>query len=370
MPLTILSVAFPFARVSPDPVGGAEQVLAQLDRALVAAGHRSIVVAAAGSRVAGRLVAVPWIEPSSDSARTTALHAVRRAIDAVLARERVDAIHLHGAEFDMYLPPSGPPALVTLHLPLDWYAPTALRPRRPLTWLQPVSATQARMAPRDVCLLPPIGNGIDCEAFEPQRKLDCALVLGRVCVEKGFHDAIDACKLAGVPLLAAGTVFPWPEHRRYFNQEVRPRLDQHRRWIGAVSGRRKRRLLGAARCVLVPSRAQETSSLVAMEALAAGTPVIAYPNGALADLIEHGVTGYLVDGPASMARAIYCVDRIDPETCRRRARERFALEHTIAAYFAVYQRLAEIGGAAPRRHAGAAPFDPGAALSGTALVPR
>jgi len=366
MKLTILSVAFPFARVSPDPLGGAEQVLAQLDRALVAAGHRSFVVAAAGSRVAGRLVSVPWVEPASDSARNIAHHAVRRAVERVLAQVRVDAIHLHGADFDLYLPPNGPPALVTLHLPLDWYGPAALRPQRPLTWLQPVSTTQARAAPSDVSLLPAIANGIDCDAFEPQRKLDCALVLGRVCAEKGFHDAIDACKLADVPLLAAGTVFPWPAHRRYFTYEVRPRLDARRRWIGAIGGRRKRRLLAAARCVLVPSRAAETSSLVAMEALAAGTPVIAYPNGALADLVEHGVTGYLVDGPASMARAIYCVDRIDPEACRRQARERFALEHTVAAYFRLYQRLAEIGGAARQ---GRAAFD-GPPASPVALLAR
>src|SRR3569832_2684442 len=169
MKLTILSVAFPFARVSPDPVGGAEQVLAQLDRALVSAGHRAIVIAAAGARVAGRLVSVPWIEPSSDSARNVVHHAVRRAVEQVLAHEHIDAIHLHAADFELYLPPGGPPALVTLHLPLDWYAPGALRPQRPLTWLQPVSASQARTAPRDLCLLPPIANGIDCDAIVPQR---------------------------------------------------------------------------------------------------------------------------------------------------------------------------------------------------------
>jgi glycosyltransferase involved in cell wall biosynthesis len=283
---------------------------------LVEAGHVSVVIAAAGSRVHGRLMPLPRVEPSSESARALVQRAVRRAIAATLARERIDVMHFHGSDFEAYLPPHGPPAVASLHLPLTSYAPAALRPRRPLTWLQPVSANQARSAPPDVILLPPIENGVDCSSFPARRKREFALVFGRVCPEKGFHHAIDACKLAGVPLVAAGTVFPWPEHRRYFAQEIRPRLDAQRRWIGAIAGRRKRRLLAAARCVLVPSTAAETSSLVAMEALAAGTPVIAYPSGAL------------------------------PEICRRRARERFALQRTIVGYLALYERLKQIGNAA------------------------
>ena len=343
MPLTVLNVAFPFAPVSADPVGGAEQVIAQLDRALVAAGHRSLVVAPAGSRVAGRLLSLPRVEPSSESAQALVQRAARRAVEAAIARTRIDVIHLHASDFDACLPSHGPPALVSLHLPLDWYTPATLRPRRPLTWLQPVSAYQARTAPRGIALLPPIENGIDCGAFPAPRKRPFALVLGRVCREKGFHDAIDACKLAGVPLLAAGNVFPWPEHRRYFALEIRPRLDRERRWIGAIAGRRKRRLLAAARCVLLPSTTPETSSLLAMEALAAGTPVVAYPSGALAEIVDHGATGYLVDGVAAMAYAIHCTDRIDPDLCRRRARERFDLARSVGAYLALYERLARIG---------------------------
>jgi glycosyltransferase involved in cell wall biosynthesis len=209
-----------------------------------------------------------------------------------------------------------------------------------------VSASQGRAAPGGLSLLPPMENGIDCELFVRVSKRSYTLVLGRVCPEKAFHDAIDAARLADVPLFAAGSVLPWPEHRRYFATEVRPRLDRTRRWIGAIAGKRKRRMLGAARCVLIPSRTAETSSLVAMEALAAGTPVIAYPSGALPDIVEHGISGYLVDGVAAMARAIHCVDRIDPERCRQRARERFALERTIAAYLALYRRLAQLGRAA------------------------
>ena len=339
--LSVVNVAYPFAPVTADPVGGAEQVVARLDEALNAAGHQSIVIAAAGSQVLGKLVELPPVDGRGDEfSRQRAQRDMRAAIDAVLDSENIDLMHFHGTDFDAYLPPYGPPALISLHLPLAWYSAVALRPTRPQTWLQPVSAQQAHSAPVNVPLLAPIENGVEVDAFPALRKRGYALILGRVCAEKGFVDAIEAAKLAGAPLLLAGTVFAWPEHRRYFREELQPRLDAQRRFIGAVGGRRKRRLLAAARCVLIPSRVEETSSLVAMEALAAGTPVIAYRSGALSDIVQHGVSGYLVDDVVQMARAIGHAERIDGRVCRRIARERFPLARTLAAYLALYARIA------------------------------
>lgn len=342
MSLTVLNVAFPFAPVGEDAVGGAEQVVAQLDRALVAAGHRSLVVACAGSRVAGRLVELPAPPPTIDAAARARMHRrVAAAIAEVLRAERVDLMHFHGLDHSAYLPDFGPPALVSLHLPLDWYAPQALHPRRPRTWLLPVSADQARRAPHGVRLLPAIGNGVHVPPRSALHRRDFALALGRICAEKGFPDALDAARCAGVPLLLAGQVFPWAEHRRHFEADIVPRLDALRRWIGPVGGERKRRLLATARCVLVPSHVAETSSLVAMEAMASGTPVIAYRAGALADIVRHGVTGYLVDDVAGMAAAIREADRIDAVACRQLARTRFALTAVMARHLALYARLAD-----------------------------
>ena len=162
---------------------------------------------------------------------------------------------------------------------------------------------------------------------------------GRLCEEKGFHHALDAAHRADTPLLIAGEVFPYPEHEAYVAREIRPRLDAKRRLIGRVQGAAKRRLLAAARCVLIPSLAAETSSLVAREAAAAGTPVIAYPNGALADAVAHGRTGFVVDSVEAMADAILRTSEIDPDDCRAEAQMRFDLRRTTASYLDLYHRL-------------------------------
>jgi glycosyltransferase involved in cell wall biosynthesis len=340
--LTILSVAYPLAPVSADAVGGAEQVLAQLDRALVASGHRSIVVAQQDSRIAGILVpvAAPW-GTLDEEAKAAAQARTREAISDALARFPVDVVHLHGIDFDAYLPAAGVPVLASLHLPPSWYTETALRPGRPDTWLHCVSEAQHRDCPPGISLLPPIPNGIDVDAFAGRHaKRNFALMLGRICPEKGVHLALDAAKRADVPLLIAGEVYGYEAHRSYFDEEVSPRLDRQRRFLGPVGFAGKRRLLNAARCVLIPSLAPETSSLVAREAAAAGTPVIAFPNGALTDAVEHGRTGILVQDVDGMASAIREVGDIDPAVCRQVARERFRADTMIAAYFELYARLA------------------------------
>lgn len=340
MTLTIVSVSYPFALVTADPAGGAEQVLATLDRALVAAGHRSLVIAPEGSAVAGELFTVPALPGPIEGAMRDRIHAaVRARLAEVVQRHRPDLVHLHGIDFASYLPAPGPPVLVTLHLPLAWYAPGALTPDRPRTYLQPVSASQAVLADASVHLLDPIPNGVDLNRFLPGPKGDRALVLGRIAPEKGFHDALDAAARAGVPLDVAGKVFPYPDHERYFAEQVAPRLDADRRYLGPVEGEAKAALLRAARCVLIPSTAPETSSLVAMEALASGTPVIAYRSGALPDIVEDGLTGFIVDDVEAMAEAIGRVDAIDPAGCRRAAEERFPLSRTTDSYLALYRTL-------------------------------
>jgi glycosyltransferase involved in cell wall biosynthesis len=326
-------------------VGGAEQVLRRLDGALHAAGARSVVVAAKGSSPAGELLPVPQPHGPIDSQGWAKVHAaVRRRIRRAIAEMHPDVVHLHGIDFSDYVPTDGPPVLVTLHLPLAWYPAEALRAPPRGVWLVPVSRDQARRGAPGVKLARPIENGVEVDAFQPCRKRRYAVALGRICPEKGFHLALDAARQARVPLILAGAVFPYPEHRRYFEEEIRPRLDRKRRWIGPVAGPAKRRLLACARCLLAPSLAPETSSLVAREALAAGTPVVALRSGALAETIEPGRTGVLVDDPDGLAEGIRRARRLDPQECRDVARARFPAWRMVAQYFDAYERLASGGG--------------------------
>ncbi|HLT36279.1 MAG TPA: glycosyltransferase [Enhygromyxa sp.] len=338
--ITVLSVAYPLAPVGRDAVGGAEQILAAIDRALVRAGHRSIVIACAGSRCDGRLLCLPRVTgPLDQAARTTAQQRTRAAIEQVLGRQQIDLVHLHGHDFEGYLPGPGPVVLATLHLPAEWYSLRAFAPTRPRTHLSCVSHSQRRGCP-PTAKLAVIENGVDLERLRPRsRRGRYLLALGRVCPEKAFHRALDAARLAGAPMLLAGEVFAYAEHRRYFDEQVRPRLDGQRRFIGPVGLRRKRALLAGARCLLVPSEVPETSSLVAMEALACGTPVISFGAGALAEIVEHGRTGFAVADELAMAEAIGRIEEIGRAACRRAAERRFDQRRMLAGYLALYQRL-------------------------------
>ena len=341
MSLTVLSVGYPAAAVSPDAVGGAAQVLSALDGALVQRGHRSIVIAAEGSEIAGRLVPVPAPNGLLDDALPAAREHHRRAVVQTLQRERVDVVHLHGVDFHHYLPPPGIPTLATLHCPPEWYAAEALYPARPDTWLHCVSQRQHDSLGQNPRLLAPIENGVEVPAhLPPHAKRDFALMLCRIAPEKGIHVAIAAAKRADIPLLIAGRVYDYAEHRRYFAEEIEPQLDARRRFIGPAGLARKRRLLAAARCLLVPSLIPETSSLVAREAIAMGTPVVAFGAGALVDTVEHGRTGFIVSDEIEMAQAIAQCPSIARETCRAVARERFSLDRTVEAYLGVYETLA------------------------------
>ncbi len=343
MSLTVLSVGYPFACVGPDAVGGAEQVLSHIDTALAAAGHRSIVVASAGSSTSGRLIATGSPRgPITEQERQSTWAEHRRNIERALASCPVDLIHMHGVDFHEYLPPAGAaPVLVTLHLPPSWYAPGAFAAARRDVHFNCVSRSQQRDCPAGARLVAPIGNGVPVRALDCRcRKRRFALSLGRICPEKNVHIALDAGRRARLAVIVAGRVFPYEAHERYFREQVAPRLDRERRFIGPLPFGRKRRLLAAARCLLLPTLAPETSSLVAMEALACGTPVVAFPSGALPEIVEHGVTGFLVRDEAEMADAIDACDAIDPERCRAVARERYSVDAMAGKYFDVYAQLA------------------------------
>jgi glycosyltransferase involved in cell wall biosynthesis len=335
---TILSVAYPFARVGPAGVGGAEQILTSLEADLVARGYHSLVVARNGSATAGHLIEtyVPdgLLTPELCQSVTRA-HAAN--LHRALATHSVDLVHMHGNDFFEYPIPPEIPVLVTLHLPPSWY-PEAIWHLPANYLLHCVSETQRLSCPPSLREpLPVIRNGVAISSGPRfQRKRNFALMLSRICPEKNLHEGIDAARLANTPVLLGGQVFPYADHLRYMREQIDPRLDAAARWVGPLNGRRKQRLLEAARCLLLPSLAPETSSLVAMEAIAAGTPVIAYPSGAFPEVVEHGRTGFLVRNVTEMAAAITRASEIDPAECRAVARSRFPLSHMVDQYIDLY----------------------------------
>lgn len=343
MSLTILSVAFPLVIVAPDAVGGAEQVLLAIDRGLVKRGHQSIVVARPESEVAGELI--PTISPQawiSDAMWRTAHESVRRAMSHVLDNERVDVVHMHGVDFADYLPRQDVPVLATLHLPLNFYPQRALHNARPRTYLNCVSGSQRELIRSRVPFLADIENGVDTEFFRggaSVRKRNFVIALGRICREKAFDVALRAAKKARISMFLAGSVYPFEDHHAYFCERIAPELDSRRRYIGPVGLTKKRRLLSAARCLIVPSAVPETSSLVAREALACGTPVVAFARGALRDVVSNGKTGFLVERESELPDAIEACRSLDPAECRRAAESFSTSDKMVERYVAAYERI-------------------------------
>lgn len=347
-PLTILSVAYPFAPVSTHTAGGAEQILASVERGLVAAGHRSLVAAAQHSSISGDLFATtlpPGLIDEAARAEITAAH--QRSIDRALASTRVDLIQMHGLDFASYKLPNSVPVLVTMHMPPSWY-PDSIWHLPSSVNLQCVSQSQRQACPaEDRQRLTVISNGVDLNPADPpdqppeedEAARGACLMLSRICPEKNLHVGLDAARLAQIPAVLCGETFPYEAHLRYLHEQIEPRLGPHARLLGAVSPARKHRLLAAARCLLLPTLAPETSSLVAMEALAAGTPVIAFPSGAIPEIIDHGRTGLLVQSTDEMAAAILRAPELDRDLCRRTAHARFDRTRMVADYLALITRL-------------------------------
>jgi glycosyltransferase involved in cell wall biosynthesis len=313
-----------------------------VEDAIVQAGHESVVLARLGSSCRGRLVPIDLPARVYDrSVLDVVNRAYARAIDDVLERVHVDVVHMHGLDFLSYLPRPGPGVLVTLHMPASFYPAEAFVLDRPRTFLNCVSEFQRRRCPPSRAPLAVVTNGVALDDFRWQEpKQGFVVAMGTVSAETGFHVALDAAKAAGVELVLAGEIAPRPEQLRYFALEIAPRLDDRRRFVGPVGRDEKNDLLARASAVLLPSAVAETSSLVAMEALASGTPVIAAPVGALPDIVEHGRTGFLASGVEATAAAMVRAARIDPAECRGSAEERFGADRMARAYLDLYERAA------------------------------
>ena len=185
-----------------------------------------------------------------------------------------------------------------------------------------------------------IENGIEVEAFPFTReKNEYLLWLGRICEEKGPHLAIAAAQQAGVPLVIAGQVYPFRYHQEFYAREIRGHLNGRVRFVDTPTLDQKLKLLANARALLLTSTAEETSSLVAMEAMACGTPVVAMRRGAFPEVVTDGETGFVVDSIEEMAQALGKLDRISSEACRTRVKQHFSASRMVQEYQELYRRV-------------------------------
>lgn len=309
-------------------------------------GALTTVASSAGSRVSGELFSTG--EPCSrndDFERRNREHQDKiiemvRQRDA--ERQSFDLIHdmsgslwARGAEIDT-------PVLSTLHLPQHFYPAEYFRNVARNVSFNCVSQSQARSFSGLEQLIGVAPNGIALDRFLPgEGGRNGLLWLGRICEEKGPHLALDIAAQSGMPIVIAGQVYPFSYHRQFFEREVEPRLrkNPNATWIDSPSDDLKRKLLRESAALLITSLVDETSSLVAMEAAASGTPVIAVRRGALPEVVQHGVTGFLVDDVAAAAEALRQLDQISSATCARLARERFSAATMADAYARLYAQL-------------------------------
>jgi glycosyltransferase involved in cell wall biosynthesis len=163
--------------------------------------------------------------------------------------------------------------------------------------------------------------------------------MGRMGPQKAPHIAIEAARRADVPIVLAGKMSTVDEHE-YFEEKVAPLLDGSRvAYFGEADARQKRELYAGARALLVPSQWEEPFGLVMIEAMACGTPVIAFNRGAAPELVRHGDNGFLVHDAAGMANALALVHEISPACCREYVEQRFTPGALADGYLAVYAKI-------------------------------
>jgi glycosyltransferase involved in cell wall biosynthesis len=184
-----------------------------------------------------------------------------------------------------------------------------------------------------------IHHGVPLEAFAfDPRGSDDLLFFGRMHPDKGAADAVEVARRAGRKLTMAGIV----QDEGYFRRDVAPAIDGERvAYLGAVGGDLRVRTLGAARALLHLIHFDEPFGLSVIEAMACGTPVIAFNRGSMPELIDHGVTGFLVDTVDEAVEAVEAVGRLDRRACRAAVEARFSVDRMAERYIDLYRALIE-----------------------------
>ena len=338
--MNIAMLAPPWIAVPPPGYGGVESVVSVLTDALVARGVDVTLFCAPGSASSAEVVPLlPETHPDEIERALYEADHVARAFDEIdAAMPRFDVVHDHCGFTALAMADRlETPFVHTLHGQFTASTAAFYARHGHKAALVPISRAQLASAPAGLAALQPIPNPVDVGAWPlREQKDDYLLWVGRITPDKGPHRAIAAARAAGVPLVLAGVV--QPGRRPFFEREIVPHLDGDRvRYAGEVGGAAKRALFAGARALLMPIRWREPFGMVMVEALSCGTPVIAFPEGAAAELVVEGTTGFLVDDEAAMAAAVGRLPEIAARDCREWVARHCDVEVIAAAYERTYR---------------------------------
>jgi glycosyltransferase involved in cell wall biosynthesis len=345
--LRIAQVAPPFERVPPLAYGGTERIVHGLVTELDRRGHEVTTFASGDSVVPGRHIeTVPEaLRPIGYTGDT--MPYMQQTLHLLLARQdEFDLIHSHLEWVNLLLARvSRVPVVATFHGRLDLPWADALL-EDPPPGLVAISKNQASTHP-DVPWAGVVYNGLRLvDAPFGRQPTDALCFVGRVVPEKGIVEAIEIAKAAGRPLKIAAKVAAGGVEREYYDEVFRPALKaagESIEYLGEISQAERDELFAQSYATLMPGSWPEPFGLVAIEALACGTPVIARRTGALPEIVREGVDGFFGDDVRAMAFKVDRVADLDREAIRRSVIERFSTERMTDGYEAVYR--ARLGGA-------------------------
>jgi len=325
--------------VPPKLYGGTERIVSYLTEELVLQGHDVTLFASGDSVTAAELVpcapkalrlakvqdALPYNVMQLEKIR-------RRAAD-------FDVLHFHSDFMHFPLVPAlGAPAVTTMHGRLDLPNYQALVREFSAVPLVSVSDSQRGSLRAEWIGTVPHGLPLDLYRFAPEGAGGYLAFLGRISPEKRPDRAIEIARRAGVALKIAAKVDK--ADQAYFENEIRPLLgDPLIEYIGEINDSEKQAFLGGAMALLFPIDWPEPFGLVQIEAMACGTPVIAWRCGSVPEVVEHGVTGFIVDGIDEAVDAVDMARSISRKAVRRGFERRFSIERVARDYARVYESL-------------------------------
>jgi glycosyltransferase involved in cell wall biosynthesis len=326
--------------IPPKLYGGTERVVAWLVDELVKLGHDVTLFASGDSVTSARLEAVLPRALRLGNPRFDAMAAQTALLEAVCRRaSEFDVIHVHIDWLHLpVLSRLGVPFVTTTHGRLDLPGMADIARRFPAASYVSISNNQSA-ALREVKWLGTVYHGLPADKFCPSFEQGCYLAfLGRLTADKGPEAAIRIARAVNMPLRIAAKV-PRGE-LRYFRETLEPQIDGTQvRLIGEVNDDAKEKFLTGAAALLFPIDWPEPFGLAMIEAMACGTPVVAFRAGSVPEVVDQGITGFVVKGEAEAIQAIGRLGELDRRRVRARFEQRFTAQRMAQEYVCHYQAL-------------------------------